>query len=851
MRLWNKVRSRFGRAGEDGLAEEMRQHREMIEERFRADGMSARDARNRAAREFGPLATAIEDGRAEWSFAWLEALWSDTRYACRALARDKTFAFTAVLTLGAGLALASVAFTFFNAYVLRPFAVTGADRLYAVEWRGKDAYIPIHPWWAYEELRGRTDVVEEALASRGVFVGGSERHWQGTLVSDNYFRMLGARTAIGRPIARGDTDVVVLGHRAWQSAFNGEADVIGKTLVLRGRKYEVIGVAAPEFIGLDESPPDFWAPIGLLRAFRAEEKEIAAGVIVRLREGVSKARAQDALAAMAARARVGLRPHLEPRATALNFEPMVLLVFSPVLLALGLVLATCCANVANMLLARGLARQREIGIRLSVGAGRGRLVRQLMTEALVIATLAGVTGLALAQAALEGGQRLFFATAPIEFTKLVRLPSLAPDYRVFLFALAAAAVAALIAALVPALQATRPSLTMALRGEFGAAFRASRMRDAMVVLQVVVCTVLLACGALLYRRADVFQTQQTGMRERQVISISGDRRGPEFVQELRALPYVEEIAVARRPPWYSRLPHAMVIPAGHTDGVAARYNTVSAGYFEVMAIPVMAGRVFTEEESRTGAPVAVVSQATARAFWPWESPIGKTIRGVESREGLDNLPIRGDLRVVGVTADVRHGMVFDRIDDSCIYLPPGDSQEVLALVRGDEDAGLQHLRQWVVERWPTFEGETLPLSTVLNMQVYGFRAAAWLGWGLGLLAMALTISGMYGVMSFLVSQRSKEIGIRMALGASPGGVVGMVLRRSVKLATLGVAIGGGFAAAALKLLVVATAGIRVVEFDTLALALGVALAGTAAVLAAAGPSSRAARVDPNTVLRSD
>jgi hypothetical protein len=349
----------------------------------------------------------------------------------------------------------------------------------------------------------------------------------------------------------------------------------------------------------------------------------------------------------------------------------------------------------------------------------------------------------------------------------------------------------------------------------------------------------------------VFQTQQTGMRERQVISISGDRRWPGFVQELRALPYVEEIAVVRQSPWYSRLDQAMVVPAGRADAVAARYNTVSAGYFKVMEIPVMAGRVFTEEESRTGAPVAVVSQATARAFWPGESPIGKTIRGVELQERLDDLPIRGDLRVVGVTADVRHGMVFDGIDDSCIYLPPGDSQVMLALVRGDEDAGLQRLRQWVVERWPTFEGDIFPLHTVLGMQVYGFRAAAWLGWGLGLLAMALTISGMYGVMSFLVSQRRKEIGIRMALGASPGGVVGMVLRRSVKLAAIGVAIGGGFAAAAVKLLVVLTAGIRVVEFDTAALALGVALAGAAAVLAAVGPSSRAARVDPNTVLRSD
>jgi predicted permease len=851
MRVWNKIRAW---AGQDGLADEMLAHREMIEERLRSEGMPATEARTRAEREFGPLATAIEGSREGWGFAWAEALWSDARYACRALARDKTFAATAVLTLGVGLALASVAFTLFNAYVLRPFAVRDPDSLYAVHFFSKDNHVSNHPWREFEQLRAKKDVFAEAHASRSVFVSGTDRHWTGTLVSANYFRMLGARARMGRFLEPGDGNVVVLAYDAWQSAFGGDPGVLGKTLTLRGQKFEVIGVAAREFTGLDESPSDFWGPIEKLPVFRAEERELLVEVIARLQEGVTKARAESALAPIVAAIQADLRPALESRATAMNLNPMMLLVFSPIMVALGLVLTTCCANVANMLLARGLARQREIGIRLSVGAGRGRLIRQLLTEALVIAALAGGVGLALSQLALEGGQRLFFATAPIEFTKMVRLFSLQPDYRVFLFALGAAALAAMGAALVPALQATRPNLTAALRGEFGGAFRVSRLRDAMVVLQVVVCTVLLSCGALLYRRAGVFQTQDPGMRMHGVLSIYGAGRPPEFERELRARSDVVAVADVMDAPWHGRLWDTMVIPAGRQTAIPARHNLVSADYFQVMGIGLVAGRLFTDEETRPGGAVAVVSQSMARAFWPGEDPIGKTVRPVELREqfeGVENPPIRGEMRVIGVVKDVLHGGIFEGSDHTCLYVPSGKSRFLLAQVRGDEDAALRRLRQWMTERYPLFEAETLPLSAVRNSTIYPFRAAAWFGWILGLLAMALTVSGMYGVMSYLVNQRSKEIGIRMALGSSPTGVVGLVMKRSVCLAGIGIVLGGGLGAIALRVIVVLSAEVRIVEWDAPALLTGVAIAGVAGVLAALGPSSRAARVDPNTVLRAD
>jgi macrolide transport system ATP-binding/permease protein len=351
--------------------------------------------------------------------------------------------------------------------------------------------------------------------------------------------------------------------------------------------------------------------------------------------------------------------------------------------------------------------------------------------------------------------------------------------------------------------------------------------------------------------------QDTGMRQHGVITVSAEGRGAAFGPEIRSLPDVEAVAVAGRVPWFGRLNETTVVPAGQSNPQVASYNLVSPSYFGVLGIGLRAGRGFTENEARAQAPVAVISQATARAFWPGEDPIGKTIRAVDANDRrLVNLHIPGEIRVVGIAADVIHGWVFEGRDRTFIYLPVSESNakqagQMLVLFRGDEYAGLHHLRQAIMARWPDFAGETVPMSAVLSVQIYPFRAAAWLGWLLGLVAMALSVSGMYGVMTYLVNQRSKEIGIRMALGASPAGVVAMVMRRSVYLAGIGVLIGGLLAGGAVKLLLSWSAGLGALAWDNVALFSGMGLAGVAAVLAALGPSNRAARVDPNAVLRAD
>ncbi len=270
-------------------------------------------------------------------------------------------------------------------------------------------------------------------------------------------------------------------------------------------------------------------------------------------------------------------------------------------------------------------------------------------------------------------------------------------------------------------------------------------------------------------------------------------------------------------------------------------------------IPLKRGRAFTADEARIGARVAIVSEATARTFWPGEDPVGKTIGAVQSKDrSILNLPAGySQIQVVGVTSDVRHGWVFEGRDKTCIYLPVSPAGEparnLLVSMRGDEARALDKLRRLVLERWPALMG------TVLALQVYPFQAASWLGWMLGLVAMGLSVSGMYGVMSYLVNQRAKEIGIRLALGATAAGVVGLVMRRSVWLTGFGVTIGGGTAAGVVKLLLwlSSRASVSLLAWDSTALLIGAGVAGVAAVLAAVGPSNRAARVDPNVVLRAD
>src|SRR4051794_2765516 len=443
---------------------------------------------------------------------WLEQFWQDVRYAARGLVQSPAFLTTTVLTLAIALGLSTVAFTVFNAYVLRPFAVREPSSLYQIGWRAHDDGGQSFTSRDYAELRERRDIFDAVIGDDTRFVSSNGQTLSVSFVSDNYFEALGPRVLLGRALGAIDAraPVVVLSQQLWARRFASDPAVLGREMDLDGRPFVIVGVLHQQFGGLDDAPRDLWAPMSTYTALIRpdlsgpnEPRHIE--IIGRLRHDVSAGRAQSTLTPFMKRmvdpareprdGRADVRPQGTPNP--LSFETLAVL--SPVFAAFGLVLVTACANVSNVMLARAIARGREIAVRLSLGAGRGRLVRQLLTEGLLIALLAGLAGIALAAWTLRAGIVLLFRTLPPSFAALLRVAPLDLDHRVFLFALAVAALATVLFALLPALQASRVPLIDAMRGQRTGTRRGSKLRSALVIGQVTVSLVLVIVALTLAR----------------------------------------------------------------------------------------------------------------------------------------------------------------------------------------------------------------------------------------------------------------------------------------------------------------------------------------------------------------
>src|SRR5262245_10996931 len=885
-------------------------------------GMGPDEAEREARRRFGNVGRVKDLARDIKGGGFMETLLQDLRFGARMLRKRPGFTFIAHVTLSLGIGVNTALFTVFNVFVLQPLPVKDPHSL--VEIRGvnqrgqRENLFSYLDYLDYREhsrsLAGLALWSKLGVTAGEMRSGRDDVSWlredfgyvSAEIVTANYFTVLGAEMALGRgfleeedrtPLGR---PVTVLSHYFWQRHFNGDPNVIGKTIKLAGQPFTVVGVTAKEFIGATTGAPAAWNPLMMRDAvvpagkwyqkrWLTERDADEFVMIGRLKPGATPEQARAELNLITAQfaeqkpdkqRKAGVTVKSSPGFISIPAEDWADLLLAPVSVALVLLIA--CANVANLLLARASERQKEIGVRLALGASRWRIVRQLLTESVLVATLGGLAGLALAGWTLQALYLTVMARLPGTLRDSVVL-KFDLDYRVFGFTLLTALLAGLAAGLVPALQASRPNLNSAIKDEgssFGQHLSQSRLRNGLIVAQIAVSLTLLVGAGLLARNLQKLQTIETGMDVKNLFSVVADLSEPnpplqmqlrrQLADRLRALPGVQAVSQALRQPLggsAATTPITLNDQGRQSDQpLRAKYNFVSPTHLVTLGVPILRGRNFSEQEAKNGAPVVVISESTARKLWPQlkdsGAAIGKWIGvGASTLEadkdnmqastgsglGANNFP---QYEVIGIAGDTRSGRVTQP-DDTFLYAPLkadsaigeylivrtlGDPDSIMAAVRG-EAAALDQRLNVALQR--TAEN--------LELQMVPYRIAASIATALGLIALFLAAVGLYGVMSFVVTQRTREIGIRLALGAEPRAVVALFVRQNLRMIACGVALGLAGGAGISRLL--AAALVDLSPLDPLAFG-GVSVGLTlVALLACWIPARRATKVDPLVALR--
>ena len=896
MRPWKRLlhlvrRRRF----EADLAEELRLHRQLAEDAARRAGAAPEEARRESARAFGSVALTLEDSRAVWRFAWLDSLAQDIRYALRGFRKSPGFAFAVIGTLALGLGVLATSFSVFNALVLRPFAVRDPYSLYTFAGWGQTKERPSHSpstWREFTEFRRQNVAFSEVLGYQSRIASMAGKDASVLAVTGNYFNMLGGGICMGRPILESDDGpgdgVAVASYAAWKRRLGADPGAVGTKLYLRGRPVELVGVACPEFNGLEESRVDFWVSLALSGTLLGDadlfgpEEPPRLTVVGRLKAGVTPEGAEATLLAYgrqvsptwrirltyaATGAVVSVPENAKPpqsatlrqSATVLPLDRDSIGGFMPMFAAFGLILLIACANVANMMLARGLARQREIGIRISLGAGRGRMIRQLLTESLLLALPAALAAFGVAHGTIRAALWLQLNVLHADWRWSAGLWNGAPDLRVLAFLLATAGIATLGFGLMPAIQASRSRLVEANRGEFATDYRPARLRNALVVAQVTVCALLLISAGVALRSERRIASQNFGVDARGVFTVTMNRsstadkkfRQP-AMELLLSLSRTASLGVCSIPPG-SASPWAKVVSGNGTIDVPL--SLVSPEYFGIYGIAVR-GRNFSTQEADAGAPVVIVSETAARRLWPHGDALGRTLNLKGSWVFQSGRTIHSAI-VIGIARDSIYSL-FDPNGANgptraLLYFPTGlktkDYASLVVRMKGNPESARRTIEQAVEEVAPN-EGTVSSTKERLDRYFYPFRALAAIAGFLGALALLLTVSGVFGVSSYAMTQRRKEFGIRIALGAGEARVMGLALRQSLRLAAAGAAMGVLAALAVAR--VIAHSLMQTIDvFDLGGYAAGVLVVIAAALAAAWVPARRAVRVDPIVTLRCD
>jgi putative ABC transport system permease protein len=814
-------------------------------------------------------------------------LWQDLRYGARMLMKQPGFALVAVITLALGIGANSAIFSLIDAVLLRPLPVTQPERLVALTTSDHhDSYPHGLSYLDYEDFSKHNEAFSGVVAYTplplSVTSGDrSERAW-GVMVSGNYFSMLGVRAVVGRVLQPDDAQpaggqaTVVLSHGAWKRRFGADPQVVGRSVTLNGHTFKVVGVAPPEFKGLNPIVvPELWVPLsmhtqlipGSENWLEAREAHVFR-VWARLKPGASFEQAQTAVALQAKQLEQtypatnrGVSVRLYPQWEA-RLEPGtggVMASASGLLMAVaGSVLLIACANIANLLLARSAVRRREMAVRQAVGASRGRLIRQLLTESLLVALLGAVVAALFAFWAAD----LIGAIKPpsdIPFALDARLDSRALGFNALIALLAVA-----IFGLAPALNASKTDLATALKGEEILLARRRRrlnLSRLLVVAQVAISLALLLCAGLFLRTFRNAQKADFGLRSKDVLLASLDldlngydaSRGRELYRELitriRSLPSVKSLSMVNNVPLDFSSSYENVVIEGRelsreNEKIGMISSVVGSDYFATIGTPLLRGRDFMPQDDESRPGVVIINETMARRFWPNEDAIGKGIR-LDSR---DNPP----LEVIGVAKDGKYRNYFEA-PQPCLFLPWSQryrgGMTMVLHTSAEVPTVTAALRREVAALDPN-----LPLFGMKTMEEHiqgrammGPRLAATLLSAFGLIGSLLAAVGLYGLMAYAVTHRTREIGIRMALGARRRDVLKLVIGQGMWLVFVGLMIGLLASLAITRLMESLLFGVSPTDLATFVV--GALSLAFVALLACWIPARRAAKVDPMIALR--
>jgi putative ABC transport system permease protein len=887
--------SLFGRQDDDRLREELAEHLDLLTEDYAQAGVPLEEARRRARLKLGAADATTEAWRDQQRLRWLEDLWSDLRYGVRMLRRSPGFSASAVLTLALGIGANLAIFALVYAVLIRPLPFRDPGELMLVHLLMPDRDAPgvfekmVWSYPKYQVLRDRQHVFTgTALFAKREWsltnAGGPER-LQGEIVGASYFTLLGVDTPLGRTFDAaedrpGAPPVAVISHQLWQRRFGGDAGVTGKVITLDGTPFTIVGVAPPGFHGLF-GLADVWRPMMTTDPSDLVEPFSHSYLLVaRRRPGVTVAQADAGVRVLGAEVEAAFSsaPAREQgSATAVpldeeRIDPLLRRAAFVLLGAVGLVLLIACVNLATLTLTRGLARQREVAIRLAIGASRWRVVRQLLTESLLLSFAGTAAGALVAFGSIRA-----VSSAMPDLSHVLRgqrggllrvgASMLGVDATLALAAIGLAIVTAAVFGLLPAYHAARGDLTTAVKsgtaGSSSTGFRGMTLRTGLVVGEVALALVMLVAAGLMVKSLMRLSQTDLGFRPDRLLTFRlelpeqaypPERRLPfaeELLARLKARPEIESAAFGHCAPvsggcngTRALFPDRPPVARGSEPLVGVTW--ASPDYFTTLGIRLVRGRWFTDRDREGQPKVVVINETAARRFWPNEDPIGK-------RMGLGQGGFHDGAEVIGVAADVRY---------DAVETPPGPDAYI-PLLQSSRPGGYIFVRSRIapsalvpiVGHEIASVDRDLPVSDVKTMdERYG--EATWRTWTIGsllslfaALALVLAVVGIYAVLAQSVAQRTREIGVRMALGAGPRDIRRLVLGRAMSIAGMGVAIGLGGAWFASRLLTTLLYEVEPNDPSVLSVLALVLFAVT--LVASYVPARRAARIDPVETIRAD